>query len=77
MLDTVKNLCRLSGVSGSGLSERTIDVCAPRHAMAYELTDFLRQINGEQLPQFNENTRAVMRVLDEARAQTGVNFTKG
>ena len=74
---TGKRADGLSGVSGSGLSERSIDVLAPRHAMAYELSDFLRQIHGESMPQFNENTRAVMQVLDEARAQTGVDFKKG
>jgi len=72
-----KRVDGMFGIAGSGLTERTIDVRTPRHAMSYELEDFLRQINGESMPQFNDNTRSVMRVLDKARAQTGVDFKKG
>ncbi len=73
-----------SGRRPDGLSVRAADNTEPRvldvkpflHPMAYELRDFVRQLDGAKEPRFLADSRAVLCVMDEARRQTGLDFSK-
>jgi len=61
-------------MGGSGLEPRTMDVKPPRHPMVYELEDFARAMDKGFDESLLYNSRAVTRVMDEARRQTGLEF---
>ncbi|MBR6513387.1 MAG: Gfo/Idh/MocA family oxidoreductase [Clostridia bacterium] len=43
--------------------------------MYYELRDFLRQIVGKAMPEFNRNSLLEAALMEKARAQMGINFS--
>ncbi len=43
--------------------------------MYYELRDFLRQIVGKAMPQFNLNSALEAKLMEKAREQMGINFS--
>lgn len=61
-------------MGGSGLQPRDIDVKPPRHPMAYELEAFANAMDGGFDESLLDDSRAVISVMDEARAQTGLTF---
>ncbi len=62
-------------VQTAGGDPRTLDVTPPRHPMAYELEEFLAQVDGARTERYLDDTRAVIAVMDAARMQTGIDFT--
>ncbi len=61
-------------VAAADIGPRTLDVTPARHPMAYELAEFIRQIDeGEDMRHIGAS-RAVIAVMDEARRQTGLTF---
>ena len=59
-----------------GGDAKVIDLTPTRHEMAYEIQNFIRQINGEKMPQFNEISKLAMNFCDIARAEAGIDFKK-
>ena len=43
--------------------------------MYYELRDFIAQIKGEKMPQFNELSEKEAKLMEKARKQMGINFS--
>lgn len=44
--------------------------------MYYELRDFLRQIAGKDMPEFNRNSLLEAKLMEKAREQMGIDFSK-
>ena len=61
-------------VAAAGGGPRTLNVETELHPMAYELLDFVRQIENGPEAAWTDASRAVVAVMDEARRQTGLVF---
>ncbi|MDY3285202.1 MAG: Gfo/Idh/MocA family oxidoreductase [Eubacteriales bacterium] len=61
-------------VEAAGGGPRTLDVTPARHPMAYELAEFVRQLDCGADARWLDASRAVVAVMDEARRQTGLTF---
>ena len=51
-----------------------IDTTTTRHEMSYELEDFIAQIDGKDMPEYNEISRMGMKLCDTAREKLGIDF---
>ncbi len=55
--------------------ERTeLDFFSDKPDMYYEIEDFIKQINGEKMPQFNSYTLTTLKIMDEARDIMNIKF---
>lgn len=57
-------------------TETVLDVKPEKHPMHYEVADFVAQIHGISMPQYNIETIEVLKIMDKARSAMGIDFQK-
>lgn len=56
-------------------SREVFETLGGKPVMYYELRDFIAQIKGEKMPQFNRNSVLEAELMEKAREQMGINFS--
>ncbi len=71
MIDRVSKPTDLTLMLRDGTKEEYETLCG-KPVMYYELKDFIAQINGEAMPQFNKLSAMEARLMEKAREQMGI-----
>ncbi len=74
IIDRVSKPTDLTLILRDGTKEE-YETLAGKPVMYYELKDFLAQINGEEMPLFNQISEAEAKLMEKAREQMGINFS--
>ncbi len=73
LIDRVSKPAELTLILRDGTIEK-FETLAGKPVMYYEFKDFLSQINGEKMPQFNRLSLMEAALMEKAREQMGINF---
>lgn len=74
IIDRVSKPTELTLILRDGTAEKHETLCG-KPVMYYELKDFLAQVNGEEMPQFNRISLMESSLMERAREQMGINFS--
>lgn len=75
LIDRVSKPTLLTLVRRNGEREEYETLCG-KPVMYYEVRDFLKQLEGEKMPRFNELSLMEAKLMERARAQMGINFNE-
>lgn len=74
IIDKVSKPTEITLVMRDG-TRSVYETLCDKPVMYYELRDFLRQIVGKAMPEFNRNSLLEAALMEKARAQMGINFS--
>ena len=74
IIDKVSKPTEITLVMRDG-TRSVYETLCDKPVMYYELRDFLRQIVGKAMPEFNRNSLLEAALMEKAREQMGINFS--
>ncbi|MBQ4601919.1 MAG: Gfo/Idh/MocA family oxidoreductase [Clostridia bacterium] len=74
IIDRVSKPTNLTLLLRDGTKEE-YETLADKPVMYYELKDFIAQINGEEMPLFNQISASEAKLMEKARKRMGINFS--